>query len=113
MIIIIINYYDYYNYLLLLLLLIIIIFIFIFKNISLFLGTCVPACKNGGECIGGVCKCPSSFEGVSCEKSNASFLLLSLVCVFLEFEFCNMRKDSSITLTLTQETRSPGQTGEA
>ena len=47
------------------------------ETFSKFLGTCLPSCQNGGECVEGRCQCPSSFEGVSCEKGNlVAFVVL-------------------------------------
>jgi hypothetical protein len=48
-----------------------------------FPGTCFPSCQNGGECVEGKCQCPSSFEGVSCEKGNSALFFHLLKAPFL------------------------------
>eukprot|EP00741_Cyanophora_paradoxa_P007939 tig00000133_g7679.t1 len=36
---------------------------------------CVPACKNGGFCEGGICNCVPGFQGLTCETYNPFRLL--------------------------------------
>lgn len=43
---------------------------------------CDPACKNGGVCSNGVCKCGKMFTGVACEikiEASGSFSLLLFI----------------------------------
>ena len=36
--------------------------------------SCVPACKNGGTCIGSICACASGWTGSYCQTGNNSYV---------------------------------------
>ena len=69
--------------------------------------SCEGKCKNGGYCVGGICKCPQEWVGTHCEHSSTAepvhvlrlfiifILLLAIVCLLGGLIYLRNRREKN------------------